>query len=124
MITFIYNRTTGEIMRRFIGGAKSDLVVIANGYDLADYGIAAVDPEPGHEPEDYMINTDGEPEIDPAKVDTVKDRSIDRDLVNSDVMRAFVNVLISEINILRQAAGLPDRNLSQLVAAIKNDIKK
>ena len=52
------------------------------------------------------------------------DNRIDQELVNSDVMRAFVTVLIAEINILRQQHELPDHTLAQLIDAIKTAIKQ
>jgi len=49
-------------------------------------------------------------------------REIERELFKTSSMHAFVNLLISEINILRSAAGLPNRTWEQFKTAIKNEL--
>ena len=55
--------------------------------------------------------------------DLVRDREIaKREIDNKIILRAFAEVIMDEINILRGQHGLAERNLSQLVTAIKAKI--
>ena len=50
-----------------------------------------------------------------------KDRIV-KGVDDTDFMKAFVVLLIDEINILRQAAGLPLRTVAQFKTAMKNKL--
>jgi hypothetical protein len=52
-------------------------------------------------------------------VDYQKTKKADIEKQFDDTLKAFSLVLLSEINILRVAAGLPERTVKQLKAAVK-----
>ncbi len=58
-----------------------------------------------------------------AAANIIRDKSIAKwRISNERVLRAFAEVVMDEINILRSEHNLIDRTLSQLVTAIKNKI--
>lgn len=60
-------------------------------------------------------------ELDEA-IDEQKTLESDIELIFDSTMKAFALVVIDEINILRNAAGLNERTIVQLKAAIKNKL--
>lgn len=59
--------------------------------------------------------------IDPTKTEKAM---IDNDQwANDEVLTAFAEIIIDEINVLRQQHSLADRTLAQLKTAIKNRVK-
>ena len=107
--------------------------------DLADYDIAhfwhdpdlsavlAVDPiywkESGGVFSEMTASEKAAKDAEIAAADLALDRRLAKDEIdNKRVLRAFAEVVMDEINILRGQHALADRTLSQLVTAIKNKI--
>lgn len=58
--------------------------------------------------------------LDLSELEVSRDQIVDQLDDLEDILRAFAQVVVDEINILRQQHTLPDRTLQQLKTAIRN----
>jgi len=58
--------------------------------------------------------------IRPEAADNRKQRTVEG--FNPEMMKAFSEIIMDELNILRAANGLPDRTMAQLKTAMKNKL--
>lgn len=105
--------------------AKYDIAYFWHDPDLS--AVADVDPiywkETGGVFSEMTLTEKGVKDAQIAAADADRDRRIaKRRIDNERMLRAFAEVVMDEINILRGQHGLADRTMSQLVTAIKGKI--
>ena len=89
------------------------LIVTERIQELLDNPMLVGLPETGfHSSFDFI-------EPDFSTLDEIND-AVFRWKIREEILQAFALVILDEINILRQDAGLPERTAAQLKAAIKN----